>query len=252
MTIFANQSFWEEYGSSPDYQERFLLISKLLPEGSFNLLDIGCGDGGVIRNLANLKPEISLIGVDTFSKKDVQGRFSYCQARLPLLPFPGKYFEVVISLEVLEHIENIQNAIDEIQRLAHYQIIIGVPYRENLQLLTTICETCRKPSHAYGHLHSFSKNDMVDLLPEFTMQSCSLVGVMQRRASRIGAYMEHHLAGSFFHADQFVCPFCGSSQSAKKVKKPVIYPVVHGLNRIITQFSPKFPYWMIATYIRKS
>jgi SAM-dependent methyltransferase len=252
MDVFSNPSFWEEYGSTPDYQERFVLISELLPEGSVNLLDVGCGDGRVISNLSKIRPDISLTGVDTFSNKGVLGKFSYCQARLPLLPFPDKSFDAVISLEVLEHIENIQIAIEEIQRLARDQIIIGVPYLENLQSLSTICDNCGNSSHAYGHLHSFSKNDMVDLLPDFTMQNCSLVGLKQRRTSRIGVYMEHHLAESFYHADQFVCPYCGSIQSAKKVKKPVIYPVVHGLNRIITLFSPKFPYWVIATYIRKS
>lgn len=251
MDVFSNQNFWEEYGSTPDYQERFEKISGFIPDGPFTILDVGCGDCSVIRNLSSNRPGLSLFGVDTFPREITQDKFSYCQAKLPFIPFPERTFDTVISLEVLEHLEDVQKSTNEIQRLARHQVIIGVPYLENLQSLSTICNDCKQPSHAYGHLHRFSKNDMVDLLPEFNMEYYSLVGVKQRRASRAGVFFEHRLAGAYYHAEKFACPFCGSRRSTQKKKNPVIYPIVHGLNRFLTLFSPKIPYWIMATYIRK-
>lgn len=251
MDVFSKQSFWKEYGTTPDYQERFERICGYISQQAHSLIDIGCGDCSVIRKLNKKKPELFLVGVDTFQQSTINS-VDYCQARLPLLPFPEKSFDIVISLEVLEHIDDIKKTIDEIQRLARKQIIIGVPYLENLQTLSTVCNVCKKTSHAYGHLHSFTKNDMVDLLPGFEIEKWSLVGLKQRRVSHIGIFLEHNLAGSFFHADQFICPFCGSNQSAERRKGPVIFPIIHGLNRILTLFSPPIPYWIIASYIRKS
>jgi SAM-dependent methyltransferase len=250
MDVFSNQNFWKEYGTTPDYQERFEKIFEYISKEAHSLIDVGCGDCSVIRNLYNRMPELFLVGMDTFQQSTNDGVY-YCQARLPLLPFPEKSFDVVISLEVLEHIEDIKKSINEIQRLARKQIIIGVPYLENLQTLSTVCNVCKKTSHAYGHLHSFAKNDMVDLLPDFEMEKWSLVGTIQRRVSCTGIFLEHNLAGSFYHANQFICPFCGSKQSAERREKPAIYPIVHGLNRILTMFSPPIPYWFLASYIRK-
>src|SRR5690242_14601920 len=86
--------------------------SERLKDKKLNILDVGCGTGAL---LGELKDKYSVTGID-FSDKAV----AFCRARGiqnvilgvgEKLPFNDNQFDVVMVLDVLEHIEEDKKAI---------------------------------------------------------------------------------------------------------------------------------------------
>jgi len=85
-----------------------------------NYLDLGCGKGYNTKAFSNISK--NLYGLDPI-KNDLEeaknnnpsGKFTFCDATK--LPFESNYFDVVTSFSVLEHIDNLDLALDEIYRV---------------------------------------------------------------------------------------------------------------------------------------
>jgi len=95
------------------------------------ILEIGCGDGGVVQFL---KDENEVYGVDI--SKNALGLLEQQGIKGALidiskedLPFKDSEFDVIIILEILEHLKSPQNAIEEIQRVLkkNGKLIISIP-----------------------------------------------------------------------------------------------------------------------------
>ncbi|MFH1671587.1 MAG: class I SAM-dependent methyltransferase [Candidatus Portnoybacteria bacterium] len=101
------------------------------------ILDVGCGIGHSLDYLRQFSD--NLVGVDTdlisllYAKKTTKA--NYVLAKAEKLPFKDNTFDKIISFNVLEHIENDQEAIKEIRRVAKKgaEILIWVPSLEGLR-----------------------------------------------------------------------------------------------------------------------
>lgn len=98
---------------------RNLLVSYI--EKSFLVLDAGCGPyGGCI---AEFRSNIQGIGLDIsrenieesvrISKKHRQNSLSFLVADIQRMPFRENIFDIISCQDVLEHVRNKQNAVDE-------------------------------------------------------------------------------------------------------------------------------------------
>ena len=251
--IFANDPFWSNYGKTPDYAERITIIHSLIPIDTTSLLDVGCGKGDVINALLKNNPTLRIMGVDPFIEAIQYLNVPGVQATLPNIPFPDKHFDLVICLQVLEHLgdQDFLPSVLEIQRLSKKYVIIGVPYKENPQTLQVLCSNCGRKSHAYGHLRSFKESALANLLPDFTMERSILCGVLQRRNSIVGILFQHHIANLYSSPSDFVCPHCFSNAPAASDRSKVVCWIAPRFNQILTKLSPVMPYWIIALYKRK-
>jgi 2-polyprenyl-3-methyl-5-hydroxy-6-metoxy-1,4-benzoquinol methylase len=101
-----------------------------------NLLDIGSGRGAFLWPLLDAFPDLEITACDMLDYRisDIQavtdGGFSNLQARLEdatRLAFADASFDVVTMLEVLEHIPDAQQAINEVSRVARRSVIVSVP-----------------------------------------------------------------------------------------------------------------------------
>lgn len=117
------------------YKTRRKLIKMLLQKYSDKnqpkkILDIGCGAGALLDELKNSN---ECFGIDKSSLA-----IEFCQKRklknlkigsIEKLPYPNEKFDVVLALDVLEHIKNDAKAISEIKRITKKDglIIIFVP-----------------------------------------------------------------------------------------------------------------------------
>lgn len=99
-------------GKSLQSQISALVLDNLNWQGNGKALDIGCGNGALVIQLARNYPKASIIGIDywgkgwEFSQSDcernaklegVQERVSFQQASASQIPFPDESFDVVIS-----------------------------------------------------------------------------------------------------------------------------------------------------------
>jgi len=108
-------------------------VQRLLDKKGQSLLDVGCGDGRMIRALLKNK-EVFTIGVDIDAQSLRRCRehgthdgYILCDVRR--LPLKGKSFDIVLSVEVLEHLEKEdgQKSVKAWEETARRQVVITTP-----------------------------------------------------------------------------------------------------------------------------
>lgn len=125
--------FREFFRYNPDTRHRKRLILRLVRElAPFkSLLDLGCGDGSLCEAIAEAFPGARVVGADLSeaaiaAARARGGRCEYValdatQGRLP------ENFEVVVSSEVLEHIDQDGLAVEGIRAMCGRYLLVTVP-----------------------------------------------------------------------------------------------------------------------------
>jgi len=98
-------------------------------------LDVGCGEGFIIKQIIEiLKPDI-IIGGDISdywlerAKNNLSEMAGLLLLNVEVMPFPDSFFSLVTCIEVLEHVDNPEAALREIARITAEWAIISVPNR---------------------------------------------------------------------------------------------------------------------------
>lgn len=127
-----------------------------------SLLDVGCGDGRMIRALLKGK-KLSTIGADIHApslrkcqQHGTHDGYVLCDVRR--LPFKGKSLDIVLSIEVLEHLEKEEGrmTIKEWEEIARRQVIITTP--------VGVCEVRAKDGSPYDeHKASWYPSELKEL-----------------------------------------------------------------------------------------
>jgi ubiquinone/menaquinone biosynthesis C-methylase UbiE len=102
--------------------------------GTARLLDAGCGEGFVIREVACDQPQVRAVGGDFSAEALLWGRANV-RHQAPLanfdvhhLPFPDHSFPLVICLEVLEHLPDSRVGLRELARVSSEYVLLSVPH----------------------------------------------------------------------------------------------------------------------------
>jgi ubiquinone/menaquinone biosynthesis C-methylase UbiE len=143
---------------------RFHQTIRYVPKDARSLLDCGCGLGHWLAFALKHRTLENHLGVDIS-----EARIKEALALYPHLHLQAGYlekldlpqFDVVTCLEVLEHIPQWRETLDNLCRWARRRVIVTVPYNEEIQYFT--CLHCGKVSPLYGHLHSFCDNSFPSL-----------------------------------------------------------------------------------------
>jgi ubiquinone/menaquinone biosynthesis C-methylase UbiE len=92
------------------------------------ILEIGCGEGKDVIQFLNDDMKYELYGMDIRENHIQQSNFTFCRHDAEKIPFEDDYFDLVLSVGVLEHIEPIEKLskmIKEIDRVAkNYMMIV--------------------------------------------------------------------------------------------------------------------------------
>ena len=104
------------------------------------ILEIGCGDGGLIKILNNTNDvygvDVSESGVRNVNSMNIE--CSMLDISVDELPYKNRFFDYVIILEVVEHVKSPYFALEEIQRVlkVNGKLLISIPnYRNGHKLL---------------------------------------------------------------------------------------------------------------------
>jgi ubiquinone/menaquinone biosynthesis C-methylase UbiE len=105
-----------------DYRLKRLTELLILKKRS-KLLDIGCGGGIITESLQSYFPEVKVYGCDIskkaldYAKKFGKGDIKYKKIINNKLPFENNFFDACIALDVIEHVEDIDFLLKEINRV---------------------------------------------------------------------------------------------------------------------------------------
>jgi len=105
------------------------------------------------------------------------------------LQFPDACFDSVFCVEVLEHIPSLQIACSELCRVARHDVIIGVPYMQDLRYGRTSCGTCSYINPPWGHVNRFTEERILALFPECTISRKSFAGISRESTNILSAYL---------------------------------------------------------------
>jgi len=227
---YENEAFWTEdvFTANKEEVERLNKISELLPHDVENLLDVGTGNGVFLKFLENNDSQINKTGLER-SKVAIKNKV--CKSRIEEgtaddLRFPDKSFDLITSLEVIEHLpfSVYEKTLDEFQRVSSKYIVISVPYNETTRLIE--CNYCSCKFSPFFHLRTFDEEKMTNLFSEFKL----------KKLTKIGAYTDYffwnNLKGLWYkkikgnktpmppHAE---CPQCGFNDKTNKGKIEINY-----------------------------
>ena len=141
-------------------------VMELMPKDKIeSALDVGCGDG-YLCSLYKTKGIKTVEGCD-FSKKRIdfaKKTFTKCkfsEESIYNMTYKNNSFDLVSSVEVIEHLENPLDAIKELARVSKKYVLITVPYDEPLR--NTACPHCLKIFYLDGHIQRFTVERLSNL-----------------------------------------------------------------------------------------
>src|SRR5271156_502109 len=97
--------------------------------GSASVLDIGCGDGTIASLIAELRPDISIKGVEVMVRPGCRIEcFPFDGSKLP---FPDASFDVCMLVDVLHHTGDVSVLLREAARVSRNNVLLKDHLSEN-------------------------------------------------------------------------------------------------------------------------
>lgn len=137
------------------------ILSKIPPSARL-IADVGCGNGWLANSLLNMDRTVFSIDISFKNVQKVIEKFPSenhfgIVADAYYLPFKDSIFDCVVASEVIEHLNDPVNFVNELIRIVKPKgkIILTTPYKEKIRY--TLCIHCNKPTPLNAHLHSFDE-----------------------------------------------------------------------------------------------
>ncbi len=146
---------------------RYKQLLQMLPKNINKIIDVGCGKGFMAYLLAQKKIEITAVDISKESLasfEKIAEKYNIKQICTDFFTLNQNNFDLVLSQEMIEHIEDYQAALNKLSSFVHdggYGLF-SVPYKENLQAKMIFCPDTGKYVHRNGHLHSFTEEKFVN------------------------------------------------------------------------------------------
>lgn len=237
-----------EYRASAKETERVARFFDLIPMKGHRALDIGARDGHLSRLLAQRFTEVVALDLETPQidhpnircvKGDASG-----------LEFSDGEFDVVICAEVLEHIpfRLLDKVGREISRVTSEVAVIGVPYKQDLRMACTTCESCGQVNPPWGHVNSFDEGRLRSLFPALQVARTDYVGSAEPATNALSAALMTFAGNPFgTYVQDEPCVHCGQALGQPRPRETMqrlATRAAHSLNKLQQYFSSRRPNWM--------
>jgi ubiquinone/menaquinone biosynthesis C-methylase UbiE len=128
---------YDKYASSNPIERRLMAgflerLDQSLPKvDPTRILEVGVGEGEVADRVSRRYPDAFVTGIDlpdpTLADHWSSRRFAASFADIGWLPFPDDSFDLVLAIEVLEHVPDPALALRELRRVARRDVVLSVP-----------------------------------------------------------------------------------------------------------------------------
>ncbi|HET6953087.1 MAG TPA: class I SAM-dependent methyltransferase [Acidimicrobiales bacterium] len=107
-------------GADIEYEEQILPMAARQLAGAVRVLDLGCGEGQIARLAHGAGAQV--VGIDASAAQTAEaarrgGGPAYGRAAAGALPFRSGSFDAVVACLVLEHVADLDGALDEVARV---------------------------------------------------------------------------------------------------------------------------------------
>lgn len=142
--------------------KRIEIIKTLVGENKERLLDCGCGEGHLLRQLSGIKYGVDFSVASLKRAKERNPDANLLNANIVDLPFDDDSFAITTCSEVLEHISDYNEAVAEILRVTRCggRIIISVPNERNWTIGRLAM--LRFPIKIEDHVNNFKRDDFIN------------------------------------------------------------------------------------------
>ncbi len=144
------------------------------------ILEVGCGEGFILEKVLDFGSH-SLVGIDLdIQRLKLARKFAphamLIQADAHFLPFPPSSFDVVLLLEVLEHVGEPERVLKEVNRITKKFVLISVPHEPWWRIGNILRgKYVRNFGNTPEHIHHWGWRGIRKLvLPYFEIEKMSL------------------------------------------------------------------------------
>jgi ubiquinone/menaquinone biosynthesis C-methylase UbiE len=166
---------YDKYRSKNPIERRlmrgfFAALSDALPrEPPVTVLEVGVGEGEISAKLRSLYPEAHIVGIDLHddalaAEWRTRG-FLGVYADIAHLPFPPQAFDLVMAIEVLEHVDDPMAALAELVRVSRGGMVLSVP-REPIWRVANMArgKYLADLGNTPGHVQHWSRRGFTELV----------------------------------------------------------------------------------------
>lgn len=109
------------------------VVARIAEERPATILEVGCGQGWLLKLIAEALPDAELSGLDIRPEVIEFARTMVPQATLSVgdghvLPYDDAAFDLVVCSQVLEHVDDPTSVLAEIDRVGRGVAVISVPH----------------------------------------------------------------------------------------------------------------------------
>lgn len=236
----------EKYRLSESDQARTADLLRVLPTGRYTVLDIGARDGHFSRLLTDYFASVT--AMDLERPPFAYPRVTTVAGDATGMKFPDNAFDCIFCTEVLEHIPNLTTACREIIRVARYEIVIGVPFEQDIRIGRMTCQACGSINPPWGHVNSFTEQRLLNLFPGFRVLSKSFVGISHQATNPVSVALMD-LAGNPWgtYDGELTCSRCHTvlaPPTHRPLGSKICSALAHRINRLQTAMSSTQSNWI--------
>ncbi len=183
---YEQSVLWDyDYLKISKERERIEEVVGIIPFDACSVLDVGCGNGVFVNTIIKIFPHRCerIVALDPSEEALKHVNTEKIKGVIACLPFESESFDLVVCLEVLEHLgqKDFERGISELQRVSKKYIIITVPNDQDLESSQVMCPRCYCRFHPYCHMRRFDKNSLKHLFENFELIEAKEIGPARKR-----------------------------------------------------------------------
>jgi ubiquinone/menaquinone biosynthesis C-methylase UbiE len=147
-------------------------LKKILLDINYKIiLDAGCGAGYLTNKISTFK-DCEIIGLDLSAENINKARINYpykfLEGTIYKLPFDNNSIDIVTTLEVLEHLQEPELALEEIKRVTKKWVLLSVPVEPLWRILNIFRgKYIRSLGNTPGHTNHWTTKEFLKLVEKY-------------------------------------------------------------------------------------